>query len=152
MAPISKQLINEVLSIYKPKFKWLKTAHLEYPSLIGRFSISPGTYTHKPFIHMTDIEAQLCLNQLAYVGLAEAIRTKIIPKLRGINFKELQYEGMLIIETRKRFRKKIPTNKIIKGEIKVKEWRDDGYILRGFADFQFENRSCFGNLEMALVK
>lgn len=101
--------------------------------------------------HATDIEIQLCLNQLAYVGISETIRLSLDPLFKDINFKSLQEEGMYIIESKKRFKRQISTNKEIIGCINLKDKTKRRGVILCYADFQFENNSCFGNLELAII-
>lgn len=149
---IQKKMIDKVLQHYRPNLRMLKSANLEYPTITGKFVIGPTYYYVPRFEHATDIEIQLCLNQMAYAGIAEVIQERRIPELSGLDFYELQKESMLVIESQKRFRKPIRTDIEIYGELTLREWRDFGKILISCADFQFENRSCFGSLELALVK
>lgn len=158
---ISKNLIDCVLKGYKPELKVLKSADLEYPNLEyylgyyifrGNFIVGPTYYYTPPFEHATDIEIQLCLNQLADVGIAEMMKMELIKELEGFKFEELQKENMLITESRKRFSRPIRTDKEIYGELRLKKWKDCGDILLGLTDFQFEDRSCFGSLEITIIK
>ena len=149
---ISKQMIDNVLKHYRPSLRTLKSADLEYPVIRGKFIIGPTYYYIPALKHATDIEIQLCLNQLAYVGIAKSMEQGLIPELSGLDFYELQKENMLIIESRKRFRKPIRTDIEIQGEMILREWKDFGNLFLANTDFQFENRSCFGSLELALVK
>ncbi|MBI2451803.1 hypothetical protein HYV50_01855 [Candidatus Pacearchaeota archaeon] len=149
---INEENIVKVLEIYKPEQRLLRTADIQYPAITGTFLIGKTYYVNKPLKHATDIEIQLCLNQLAYVGLSEAIRQRLDPILDGLNFQDLQEEGMYIIESRKRFRRPIYPNKIISGKLKLKEKRDFNNLLLCEADFSFEDKSCFGSLELAIVR
>jgi hypothetical protein len=151
MIQIGKDLIDKILELYKPEARVLKSGYISFPLLSGKFVIPPCFYANVPLQHATDIEIQLCLNQLAYCGIAEAIRRKSIPELIKLDFFELQKEGMFIIESRKRFRRQIPTQQEIGGEIKLKEWKRVKNLFLAYSDFQFENRSCVGNLELAVV-
>lgn len=84
-----------------------------YPSFSGRFLIGECYYTNESLNHATDIEIQLCLNQLAYVSVYEAIETGVERCLDGRNFELLKREGMVITESRKRFKRPIPTDREI---------------------------------------
>lgn len=152
MVEISKQLVDGVVRPYREECRFLRAAFLEYPKVRGVFLIGP-TYYHVPSLgHATDIEIQLCLNQLAYIGVAEAIRNKLIPELSGLNFEELRRENMLILESRKRFRRPIKTDVEINGELEISKWRCFNNLILAYTNFQFENRNCFGSLELALTK
>jgi hypothetical protein len=149
---IPKQMIDKVLEHYRPNLRMLKSASLGYPSIKGRFLIGPTFYYIPRLEHAADIEIQLCLNQLAYAGIAEIMEQGVVPELNGLNFYELQKENMLVIESRKRFRRPIRTNAEIGGELILRRWKDVGSLILGNFDFQFENKSCFGSLELGLVK
>ena len=150
MSQVDEKLIREVLSGYGER-RFLIAASLEYPILHGNFLIGPTFYYSPHFEHAADIEIQFCLNQLCYVGVAELIKKEEIPELKGLNFAELQNENMLIVESRKRFRRPIRTDKVITGELKVDDWRKYNHGIAALVNFQFENRSCFGHLELVLL-
>ena len=152
MKETPKQIIERATAIYPPNWRCLLSADLEYPKITGTFRVDPSLYTLTPIAHVTDISVQACLNQLAYAGIAEAIRTDQIPELRDLNFDRLQKESMLIIYFGKRFRRTMKTDTKISGEIRIDEWRDWGNLIVGYGNHRFENRSCFGNLECVLVK
>lgn len=149
---ISQDRIEQALEIYRPEAKVLISAQAEYPIINGQFRIPSNFYTTVELEHVTDIEMQLCLNQLTYVGLAELIAQNGIPELRVIDFSKSQKEECLIIDSRKRFRKPIRTNKEITGQLKLKEFRPYHKVILGHVDFDFENKSCIGELELALVR
>lgn len=149
---ISGETISEILKHYSPNCRPLKSATIEYPVIKGTFRIGKTFYYLPALEHATDIEIQLCLNQLAYAGIAHMMEQEAIPELRGLNFYELQKENMLIIESRKRFRKPIRTDVEIHGELVLRKWKLAGNLLIANSDFQFENRSCIGSLELALIK
>ena len=149
---VSQDRIQEVLKLYVPAAKALIGAQIDYPIFRGEFRLPPTFYTTHPLRHATDIEMQLCLNQLAYVGVAEAIQGRWFSELEGLNFEYLQKEGCLIIESRKKFRRPIKQDSIIRGEIKIENFRDCGRLILSHAKFDFEKRSCIGELTLALVK
>jgi len=149
---IAQQQIDEVLEIYKPEQRILVSAGLDYPSAKGIFRVGPTSYVITPFKHATDIEIQLCLNQLVYVSVSEIMRLNLVPELEGLYFKELQEEGMVITQSQKRFRKPIRTDKEITGELTYRNSKKYNSIVLARADFQFEDRNCLGSLEMALIK
>jgi len=149
---INKQQIMEVLSIYKPEQRILLSADLQYPIVYGKFKIGQTYYVINPLKHATDIEIQLCLNQLAYVGIDEIMRLGLIPNFNGLSFKELQDENMFILKSNKIFRKPIRTDIEIHGELEFKNQKKYKNTLFTKAHFNFENRSCVGDLELALIK
>jgi len=152
MTIINQQQINEVLSIYKPEQRILLSADLQYPIIYGNFKIGPTYYIVNPLKHATDIEIQLCLNQLVYVGVAEIRGLGLVLNLNGLNFKELQDENMFILKSNKKFRKHIRTDIEIRGELEFKNQKKYKNIIFTEAHFNFENKSCIGGLELALIK
>ena len=120
----------------------------------GKFQIGPCFYTKNklPLQHATDIEVQLCLNQLSYVAVLELMIQKQIPELKDYDFQELQLENMVITKSGKQFKQPMRTDKIICGEMRInplKEHRPG--ILFSQANFQFENSSCFGEIWFAII-
>ena len=152
MAKVTNEAREEVLAIYRPEQKVLLEADIDYPKAKGKFRIGPCYYALVDLKHATDIEIQLCLNQLAFVLVYDGIINKVHPYLEGKDFEKLQKEGMLIVESRKGFRRPIPTDNEIYGEMTLKDLRERNGVVFANADFQFENRSCFGNLELAIVE
>mgnify|MGYP001602252274 CR=1 FL=1 len=152
MTEITPRQIYEVMKNYRPECRFLKSAQIEYPSIRGKFLIGKTFYHVPPVKHATDVEIQLCLNQLTYVGMLQLFESQNVPELSGLDFSELRTEGMLITESRKRFRKPISTGKEFLGHLNIEEWKNFGNLLVARTKFDFENRSCFGNLELVLVK
>ncbi|MEK6898662.1 MAG: FcoT family thioesterase [Nanoarchaeota archaeon] len=149
---INQNRIKEMLELYKPEARVLINGQVEYPVLRGEFKIQPTFYTTSHLEHVADIEIQLCLNQLVYAGLSQAIEGKVLPELNGLNFQELQREGCLIIESRKKFRRPIKTDFPIRGDIIINDFGIHQNLILGHAKFDFENRSCIGDLTLALIK
>lgn len=146
---IAKEHLDRVLAIYKPEQRVLVEADLEYPKISGKFRLGDTYYTIKPLRHATDIEIQLCLNQLTYAGVAEMMRLNRILELNGADFYKLQEEGMFIIQSKKRFRKQIKTNSEIAGELNFGRFgRYQKGLIVARADFDFENGACSGDLEL----
>lgn len=150
MVKITEEVKGKVLAVYKPQQRVLCEATVDYPSANGKFRIGPCFYALEDFHHATDIEIQLCLNQLLYATVYQAIRDKSHPYLDK-DFEKLQKEGMLIAESRKRFRRPIHTDKEIYGAINIVNLRKRKNVVFANVDFEFENRSCVGELELAIV-
>ena len=83
--------------------------------------------------------------------MSEAIRFNLDSIFEDINFKNLQKEGMYIIESNKRFKRQISPNKYITGDITIKNKIKRRGIILINTEFQFENKSCFGSLELAIT-
>ncbi|HJX50187.1 MAG TPA: FcoT family thioesterase [Candidatus Nanoarchaeia archaeon] len=152
MVEIDKRKIEEILEIYKPEYCFLKKVEVNYPFFHGVFRTPSTLYTKKPLNHLTDVEVQLCLNQLAYVGFEEVIKEKLIPQLNSLNFKESQYDEMVIGKSEKKFKEIINPNKEIHGKLKIdKIFNLEGRII-ALTSFDFENGKCIGRLNLALIK
>ncbi len=151
MTKISKKAIDKVLAMYRPEQRILLEADVEPSKAIGKFFIGPCYYVFDDLDHATDIEIQLCLNQLSYISVYQAINSGMHPYLNGKNFFELQKNGMVILESRKRFRRPIPKNIEITGELELKDIRERRGIVFASSNFQFEDRSCIGSLELAII-
>ena len=98
---------------------------------------------------MTDVEAQLCLNQLAYTLLACSLKNNLIDI--GIDYEEsfkLQDEGMFIVKSKKNFKKQIRTDREIKGQIEITKYKKLREIIVAKSIFNFEDNACFGELEL----
>ena len=151
MAEIDEQVRLKVLAVYNPKQRILLGGTIDYPKARGIFKIGPCFYAIGDFNHATDIEIQLCLNQLLYSTVYQAINDKSHPYFDNKDFDKLQKEGMLIAESRKRFRKFIPTDREIYAEINIVNLRKRKNLVFANVDFDFENRSCIGELELVIL-
>ena len=151
MAEIDEQVRLKVLAVYNPKQRILLGGTIDYPKARGIFKIGPCFYAIGDFNHATDIEIQLCLNQLLYSAVYQAIKDKSHPYFDNKDFDKLQKEGMLIAESRKRFRKFIPTDREIYAEINIVNLRKRKNLVFANVDFDFENRSCIGELELVIL-
>jgi hypothetical protein len=149
---ISSGIIENVLRPYKPECRFLKSASSDYPRFSGVFLILPTYYHSPPLKHATDIEIQLCLNKILYACVAEMMENGSIPELIGHSFEGLREENMLIVKSEKIFKKQIRTGANIFGEIGIDKLKRCGQLLAVQTNFQFENKSCFGNLETAIIK
>lgn len=148
---VSQEKIDKILSPYNPAVRMLKSAFYEYPKVLGKFVINPSLYHSIPIKHASDIEIQFCLNQLSYVAISEALSHNDLEQIKGLDFDSLKYEHMLIIQSKKRFRRQIPINQEISGELFLKESRMYNGLFISYLDFQFEKKSCTGNLELVLI-
>jgi len=151
MEELPQDDLNKVLAVYIPQQRVLKGVVFEHPTYRGAFLIGP-TYYMTHLEHASDIEIQLCLNQLAYASVYQRIKSGKDDYLSGLDFSSLQLEGMFITRSSKKFRRQISTSKIITGEIELA--REHHYDTMSIAEvkFQFEDRSCFGELQMAIKK
>lgn len=151
MAEVNQDLIGRTLALYKPEQRVLMSADVDYPLARGIFLIGPTYYTLEPCLHATVIEAQLCLNQLIYVAVAQLIEDKKIPGLRGLDFLALQKEFMLIKRSDIDFKKPLKTSSQIRGEIRFEGYKQRGNLLVSDARFEFEDKSCLGSLRSIII-
>ena len=154
MQQVSNKLREQVLELYNPKQRVLLDAYIDYPKIEGTFLIGPCYYANCTLEHATDIEIQLCLNQLAYLGVAEAIRQEVHPLLREKSFSKLQKECIVITESYKKFRKPIPTDRELIGNLvfgNILKSKNKSGIIFSSANFNFENDSCVGNIRFAII-
>jgi hypothetical protein len=76
---VPKFVIDDFLVPYAGSAKsYLKYAEENYPHVFGKFSIEQSVYLEKGLKpgHLTLTDFTICLNQLAYVGVANAILNK----------------------------------------------------------------------------
>jgi hypothetical protein len=152
MIEINAKRIELYLRVYKPEYRFLKKLEIEYPIISGSFIVSPTFYTLKELDHLSDVEAQLCLNQLAYVGISEAIKKGQISHEMGAKFGKLPYGRIVIGKSEKKFKEKIDPSKEIYGELKVKRLFNLEDRIIAITLFDFEKGKCFGKLNAALIR
>lgn len=152
MIEIDENIIELYLRIYQPEYRFLKKLEIDYPLISGEFILPPTFYTVKELDHLSDVETQFCLNQLAYVGICEAIRKRQISKKIGERFGKLPYGRAVIGKSEKRFREKIDPSKKIHGELNIKRIFNLEDKIIALAFFDFEKGKCFGKLNVALIK
>ena len=151
MGQIDSSLIKKVLELYKPEYRWLKTASEQYPLFNAIFEVQRGTYSVLPFEHLTNTETELCLNQFAYVSIAHMVQSshEKFKKYPLKKFYELQKEGAWVFESNKRFKKIIDNGKKFHGKLIFKNIKRMKNLLIIKTDFEFENKSYFGTLGLA---
>ena len=140
MKDLEPEIIQEVLKIYKPNWRFLKSAGLDTPNYLGIFELNkqcPYLLTSlEGFDHATEIELDNCLSQLCYTSIADMMSRNEIQGLEDYDFSKLQENGVLTIDSSKRFRKIIPRREF-SGQIKLEEIRtyEDLSILRYTGNF-----------------
>ena len=118
---IPKETVDKVLAVYYPNYKYLKEADIEYPIGKGKFLIEKTGYM-ETLQHMTDVEAQLCLNQLCYVFFGQGVIDKKWKGLENLSFDEyldLRKENMFITESHKKFKRETNPKEPFYGQIEV---------------------------------
>jgi hypothetical protein len=152
MIEIDTKRIELYLRIYQPSYRFLKKLEINYPIISGDFIVPPTFYTLKELDHLSDVETQFCLNQLAYVGISEAIKKEQILKEMGGRFGKIPYGEAVIGKSEKKFREKIDPSKNIHGELEVKRIFNLEDKIIAMTLFDFEKGKCFGKLNIALIR
>jgi len=148
---VPQERLERVLEIYKPDCRYLIETNIEYPKAEGRFKIGSTYYATQKLEHMTSIEAQLCLNQLCFSAFGEWFPAGRFDKTMTFDrFLELMKENTFVIDSHIRFKKSIPTDKEIQGQIELMRIRRHGNLYLIFCDYELEQGKSKGNLELAL--
>lgn len=148
---VQEDIIIRATEIYKPEFRVLKKAELSYPKCHVVFQVRPGLYTQKAVKYMSCVDIQFCLNQMAYVSWSQILRErKIDVKQTCEEFLGLREDGMFVMEQQRKNRKPILIDKLIEGKLVLTDYRDMGEMIVALADFDLEDRSCFGSLKVAI--
>lgn len=148
---VPQERLNRVLEIYQPDCRFLLEANADYPKAEGKFRVGITYYTTSKVEHMTSIEAQLCLNQLCFSAFGEWLPQGRFDKT--INFEEylrLMKENMFIVESSIRFRKPIPTDRDLQGQIEVMKIKRHGDLYLACLNYEVEESKSKGNLKLAL--
>jgi len=148
---VQEDIIIRATGFYRPEFRFLKKAELNYPECHFVFQVKPGLCTQKAINYMGCVDIQFCLNQMAYVSWAQILREKKIDvKQTCEDFLGLREDGMFVMEQQRRNRKSISLDRLIKGKLKLTDYKDMGERIIALADFDIEGRSCFGSLKVAI--
>jgi len=152
MREIDHKIIEKILEKYKPNYRYLKKAYISYPSCKAIFRIGETEYM-EDLCHLTDVEAQLCLNQLCYVFFSQIILDKKCKGLENLSLEEylnLEKENMFILESNKKFKNKINSKKDIKGEAQLMNLRKAGKAYIAKVRYSLEENSSYGYLILGL--
>lgn len=152
---IDQQLIDEMLAVYFPDYRCLKSANYEYPNIEGvfeLFKIPPYTQVHIDYL--TIFATQLATIQLGCVFFAQAIKEGRLPDLTFDDFKTLQEDLKLLIHKFDvKFRRKVDTTKKITGRLHLDELRFDENKnnYKANLSYDFENSSTLGSIEAVVL-
>jgi hypothetical protein len=82
-------IVDKVIEVYFPEFRYLKKYEFDYPQIRGKFEI-PSSFYIKSTGHFNAIEAILCYNQLAFTFFANSIHQRIdeLMKLDPVSFED----------------------------------------------------------------
>lgn len=149
---VTQELVDKVVAMYKPNYRYLKSAEVDFPVARGRFQLGETEYC-ETLQHMTDVEAQLCLNQLCYVFFGQSLIDQRWEGLEDLTFDkylELRKEGMFIVESHKTFKKETNPREPFNGQIKVAKIRRHNNIYVAKLDFDLNDGASVGELSLVL--
>ncbi|MEM7305298.1 MAG: FcoT family thioesterase [Planctomycetota bacterium] len=126
--PVDQNLVDEILRVYKPHCRYLKSAEVETPSdgspfpvaLVGKFAIEESCYIDDTG-HLNAVEVNIAFNQAYYVVTAHAIAHGLVPQLEAWTpemFRKWYLEGSLIHDLRSTF-KTVIDPRSFEGEIAI---------------------------------
>jgi len=151
---VPQEIIDRVVVLYKPNYRYLKEAEVEFPIARGRFQLGETEYC-ETLQHMTDIEAQLCLNQLSYLFFGQGVIEKRWEGLENLTFNEyleLRKENMFVTESHKKFHKETKPRDPFYGQIELLKIKKCGNIYIAKLDFYLNEGACEGELSLVLKR
>lgn len=149
---VPQGFVDKVVEVYYPNYRYLKSAEVGFPVAKGRFQLGQTEYM-ETLQHVTDIEAQLCLNQLAYVFFGNEMVNGRWPEAGKVSFDKfmgLRKENMFIVESRKKFRRQIDPRLPFSGQMELKQIRKQGNIYMARLGFDLDGKACEGELSLVL--
>jgi hypothetical protein len=149
---VPQEFVDKVVEVYYPNYRYLKSADIDFPIAKGRFQLGQTEYM-ETLQHVTDIEAQLCLNQLAYVFFGNEIVNGRWPESGNISFDKfmaLRKENMFIVESKKKFRRETDPRIPFSGHIELKRIKKQRDIYVAKIDFDLNEKACMGELSLVL--
>jgi hypothetical protein len=151
---VPQELVDKVVQVYKSNYRYLKSAEVDFPIARGRFQLGETEYM-ETLQHMTDVEAQLCLNQLCYVFFGQGVIEKRWEGLEDLtfdNYLNLRKEGMFIAESHKTFKKETNPREPFDGQIQLMKIRRHNNIYVAKLDFDLNCGASVGELSLVLRK
>jgi len=154
MDAIPQEKLERVLELYKPECRYLKEAKIELLKAEGMFEVNSTYYANNFSVsHLTSVEMNLCLNQLAYVAFAEWIDAGEFENI-NLDFEEyfvLIKENMYIVESSIKFKEPIATSKPFKAAMQLRQQKQKGNVHFVFLDYSFEDGKAKGRVGFALT-
>jgi len=150
---LPQEIVDKVLAVYKPNYRYLKSVKVDFPVARGRFKIGETEYFMESMRHLTDVEAQLCLNQLSYVFFGQEVvnrRWKDLENLSFEQFLELRNEGMFVVESHKTFHRETDSREPFNGEIKLMKVRRHKNIYVAKIEYDLNEGASTGKLSLIL--
>jgi len=158
MGKISNEVLDNVLEVYRPEYRYLTEANFDYPIAKGLFRIPMCVYINPPVpsSHFTLTELSFCYNQLSYAFFANSFQEGLIPEVGEIPLKEVkghQLRNSFIVGMNNiKFKKPIDP-KEFEGKItleKIIPKRDDLIFFK--TSYDFGNGKATGNIDLAFLK
>ena len=164
---VEKDIIERAREFYKPEFRFIESAELFPPNTernrlncYASFSVTQGLHSTRTYSHLSCPEKQIIITQFAYVAWAQIlIERQAEVEQTADEFLALQGDTMFLIDSRIRNRKPILGDRKVSGKIELEGYRESRDAIIILTNFNFENegvdfrnKSCFGNLEFAIVK
>ena len=149
---VPQEFVDKTVAVYYPNYRYLKNAEIEFPVAKGTFQLGQTEYM-ETLQHVTDIEAQLCLNQLSYVFFGHEIVTGRWPEAGKLSFDQflgLRKENMFIVESRKKFHRETDPRIPFSGQMEIKQIRKQGNIYMARLGFDLNKKACDGELSLVL--
>jgi len=154
---VSENEITEILEGYIPEVQYLKSAEINYPTIIGKFQIQKTFYFDtkgKPG-HFTAVEMVMCLNQLGFVYVNEMLKNDLIkgmPPLNKENYKNWAVNGFLLTGFDDvKFRKTFDASKEFDGKATIERVMHRNLLHFIYYNYDFDNGKVVGKLNTALI-
>ena len=154
MQNISKNKLNNYLSLYKDNYRFVKKA--SYDGLKLRAQINPFVYdfTNEDLDYITATQIALYLSQLTYVLIGNILENEIHPLLNNSilpKYFEKMHDGRLFfLDLKQRMRKPIWKNQEIYAEVKLDKVKKSSNSLFGFITFSINENACTGSLKIGM--
>ena len=146
---VEQEHVHAMLSMYTSACTYLIRACIDENTATGVFKIGRTWYTQENLLHLTAIEAQICLNQLLYVaGFAWQATNETSQHSPLPEYRALMREDMFIIETKLRFTNTITKDNELEGKLTLERVRSRGNLTLGYARGNIE--SCTALIEFAM--
>lgn len=126
-ALVGRDLLDRVLTPYKPHCRYLRAAAVSYPRAASSIAVASGTFVipESCYIastgHFNAVEFNICYNQLAYFLLAKCIEDQSLAVLAGwtlADFSRRQLSNYLIARFASAFHKPL-TATTLRGEVEI---------------------------------
>jgi len=151
---VPQEIVDKVVQLYKPNYRYLKEAYVDFPIACGIFQLGETEYCDE-IQHLTDVETQLCLNQLSYTFFGQGVIGKRWAGLDDLSFDdylELRKENMFVTESHKKFKREINPKEPFHGEIVLRKMKKHGKLYVAKLDFDINQSASSGRLSLVLKR